>query len=178
MTGLYLGETEDVLLTRKEASTELLRMGIRRSPAPLAKIFSTRSDGPPCMHPVASVRSPPRHQDVGVGVGLVGVEVVDRRPGQVRLAEVGADPSHHVAGVVAEVGDAVAVFRRNDEAEVVAMLRPVLSPLSPIDGVAAAVEEPTRVPILPGAVAAEVSDMGRQRLALRRPCRGGVTPAP
>lgn len=50
MTGLYLGETEDVLLTRKEASTELLRMGIRRSPGTLAKIFSTRSDGPPCMH--------------------------------------------------------------------------------------------------------------------------------
>lgn len=50
MTGLYLGETEDLLLTRKEASTELLRMGIRRSPATLAKIFSTRSDGPPCMH--------------------------------------------------------------------------------------------------------------------------------
>jgi len=40
MTGLYLGETEDILLHRKEASTELLRMGIRRSPATLAKIFS------------------------------------------------------------------------------------------------------------------------------------------
>ena len=50
MTGLCLGETEDILLNRKEASTELLRMGIRRSPATLAKIFSTRSDGPPCMH--------------------------------------------------------------------------------------------------------------------------------
>ncbi|QYF86219.1 hypothetical protein [Brevundimonas sp. PAMC22021] len=50
MTGIYLGETEDVLLNRKEASTELLRMGIRRSPATLAKIFCTRSDGPPCVH--------------------------------------------------------------------------------------------------------------------------------
>ena len=50
MTGLYLGDAEDVLLTRKEASTELLRMGIRRSPATLAKIFCTRSDGPPCVH--------------------------------------------------------------------------------------------------------------------------------
>ena len=50
MTGLCFGETEDILLNRKEASTELLRMGIRRSPATLAKIFSTRSDGPPCMH--------------------------------------------------------------------------------------------------------------------------------
>ena len=50
MTGLHLGEMEDVLLTRKEASTELLRMGIRRSPATLAKIFCTRLDGPPCTH--------------------------------------------------------------------------------------------------------------------------------
>lgn len=41
---------EDPLLTRKEASTELLRMGIRRSPSTLAKIFCTRSDGPPCTH--------------------------------------------------------------------------------------------------------------------------------
>lgn len=38
------------LLTRKEASTELLGMGIRRTPATLAKIFCTRSNGPPCVH--------------------------------------------------------------------------------------------------------------------------------
>lgn len=50
MTGLDLGGTEDVLLTRKEASRELLKMGIRRSPATLAKVFCTRSDGPPCVH--------------------------------------------------------------------------------------------------------------------------------
>lgn len=41
---------KDTLLTRKEASSELLRMGIRRSPSTLAKIFCTRSDGPPCTH--------------------------------------------------------------------------------------------------------------------------------
>lgn len=50
MSGLSLDGIEDVLLTRKEASTELLQMGIRRSPATLAKIFCTRSDGPPCVH--------------------------------------------------------------------------------------------------------------------------------
>lgn len=50
MTGLSLDGVEDVLLTRKEASTELLRIGIRRSPATLAKMFCTRSDGPPCVH--------------------------------------------------------------------------------------------------------------------------------
>jgi|SRR5450830_1275630 len=50
MSGFQLGEMEDTLLTRKEASTELLRMGIRRSPSTLAKLFCTRSDGPPCTH--------------------------------------------------------------------------------------------------------------------------------
>ena len=50
MTGLQLGDAEDRLLNRKEASTELLRMGIRRSPSTLAKVFCTRSDGPPCVH--------------------------------------------------------------------------------------------------------------------------------
>jgi len=50
MTIFRLGEDEDVLLTRKEASSELLRIGIRRSPSTLAKIFSVRSDGPPCTH--------------------------------------------------------------------------------------------------------------------------------
>lgn len=43
-------DLHDRLLTRKEASSELLRLGIRRSPATLAKIFCTRTDGPPCRH--------------------------------------------------------------------------------------------------------------------------------
>ena len=40
----------DVLLTRKEASRELAALGIRRSPNTLAKIYSTGSNGPPCVH--------------------------------------------------------------------------------------------------------------------------------
>ncbi|MNC61198.1 hypothetical protein D3C81_1537190 [compost metagenome] len=59
------------------------------------------------------------------------------------------------------------MFGRDDEAEVVAMLSPVLGPLGPIDGVAAAVEELARLPVLASAVATEVSDMRRQRLASR-----------
>lgn len=50
MPGLQLGPTEDTLLTRKEASRELATIGIRRAPSTLAKIFCTRSDGPPCLH--------------------------------------------------------------------------------------------------------------------------------
>ena len=50
MTEFQFRGAEDPLLSRKEASTELLRMGIRRSPSTLAKIFCTRSDGPPCTH--------------------------------------------------------------------------------------------------------------------------------
>lgn len=50
MPGLQLGSTTDTLLTRKEASRELAAMGIRRAPSTLAKIFCTRTDGPPCLH--------------------------------------------------------------------------------------------------------------------------------
>lgn len=50
MPGLALGDAEDILLTRKEASRELAAMGIRRAPSTLAKMFCMRSDGPPCVH--------------------------------------------------------------------------------------------------------------------------------
>ncbi len=40
----------DELLTRKEASAYLATIGVRRRPATLAKLFCTRSDGPPCVH--------------------------------------------------------------------------------------------------------------------------------
>ena len=50
MTSVYPGETDDILLTRKEASRVLATLGIRRAPSTLAKIFCTRSDGPPCTH--------------------------------------------------------------------------------------------------------------------------------
>jgi hypothetical protein len=50
MTSHFPGEIDDVLLNRKEASRELATLGIRRAPSTLAKIFCTRSDGPPCTH--------------------------------------------------------------------------------------------------------------------------------
>lgn len=40
----------DELLTREEASEYLATLGVRRRPATLAKLFCTRSDGPPCIH--------------------------------------------------------------------------------------------------------------------------------
>jgi hypothetical protein len=40
----------DELLTREEASAYLATIGVRRKPATLAKLFCTRSDGPPCIH--------------------------------------------------------------------------------------------------------------------------------
>ena len=40
----------DALLDRREASAYLAEIGIKRSPATLAKIYSTRDDGPPCRH--------------------------------------------------------------------------------------------------------------------------------
>lgn len=46
---------EGALLTRAEASAFLAQRGIRLKPATLARLWSTRSDGPPCRH----VRSKP-----------------------------------------------------------------------------------------------------------------------
>lgn len=41
---------EDALLTRREASEYLARIGVRRKPATLAKVFSVGAEGPPCVH--------------------------------------------------------------------------------------------------------------------------------
>jgi hypothetical protein len=40
----------DALLDRRAASAYLASIGIRRTPKTLAKIYSTRDDGPPCVH--------------------------------------------------------------------------------------------------------------------------------
>lgn len=40
----------DELLDREQASAYLASIGVRRRPSTLAKIFCTRSDGPPCIH--------------------------------------------------------------------------------------------------------------------------------
>jgi hypothetical protein len=40
----------DELLDRVQASAYLASIGVRRTPATLAKLFSTRSPGPPCVH--------------------------------------------------------------------------------------------------------------------------------
>lgn len=42
-------DDDDVLLNRKEASSYLLTLGIRRAPTTLAKNFC-EGKGPPCMH--------------------------------------------------------------------------------------------------------------------------------
>ncbi|TPW04670.1 MAG: Uncharacterized protein FD124_2498 [Alphaproteobacteria bacterium] len=41
---------KDELLDREQACAYLATIGVRRRPATLAKLFSTRSDGPPCIH--------------------------------------------------------------------------------------------------------------------------------
>lgn len=48
MSSLNL-EGDDVLLNRKEASSYLMSLGIRRAPTTLAKNFC-QGAGPPCMH--------------------------------------------------------------------------------------------------------------------------------
>ncbi|MNY73690.1 hypothetical protein D3C86_2125400 [compost metagenome] len=53
------------------------------------------------------------------------------------------------------------MLRRDDETEMVPMLGPVPGPLRPIHSVVAAVEEDPGLPLLPGAVSTEITDMGR-----------------
>jgi hypothetical protein len=45
-----LGERDDDLLTRTEASAYLARFHIRMKPATLARVWSVGGDGPPCQH--------------------------------------------------------------------------------------------------------------------------------
>ena len=40
----------EAMLDRREASVYLASVGVRRTPKTLAKIYSTRDDGPPCVH--------------------------------------------------------------------------------------------------------------------------------
>ena len=53
-------------------------------------------------------------------VRVAGVEVIDRHPFEPG-AEIRLDLAHHVAGEVAQVGKAVAVLRRDDETEGIAV---------------------------------------------------------
>jgi hypothetical protein len=45
-----LGESDDDLLTRTEASAYLARFHIQMKPATLARVWSVGGDGPPCQH--------------------------------------------------------------------------------------------------------------------------------
>ena len=60
-----------------------------------------------------------------MAMGMAGVEVVDRDPVELR-SEVLLHLLHHVAGEGAKVGKLVAVFGRDDESELMAILSPLL----------------------------------------------------
>jgi hypothetical protein len=45
-----LGDGDEDLLTRAEASVYLVRFHIRMKPATLARLWSVGGDGPPCRH--------------------------------------------------------------------------------------------------------------------------------
>lgn len=40
----------DAMLDRRQASAYLISIGVGRTPKTLAKVYSTRDDGPPCFH--------------------------------------------------------------------------------------------------------------------------------
>lgn len=100
---------------------------------------------------------------------LVSVEMGDGEPLQFRFAEVVGHTSHRLLREASQVHDAVAVLWRNDEAEVMAILRPGPGRHARINVLGAAVEEVRAGAILPGAGARQIGDMRGQRSATLEP---------
>lgn len=93
MDGLWLGPVRDTLLTRKEASRELAAMGIRRAPSTLAKMFSTRSDGPPCLHLGRTAYYPRQRLHDWARSQLTGLRVSSSEPRRMGVWQAGGgDP--------------------------------------------------------------------------------------
>ena len=76
----------------------------------------------PRHHKVAAIGSASPHEDMGMG--LVGVEVAGRKPGEPRLLKVGRDLVHHVAHIARQIGYPLAMLWRDDQPKMVAILLP------------------------------------------------------
>ena len=101
-----------------------------------------------------------------MGMGVAGVVVIDRNPIELR-AEVGFHLPHEVTGEAAKVAHLDGILRRDDEAELVAVLPPALDEGTAIrlvldGGIGAALLAVAHHP-----VAFEVAQMGVGRLAHR-----------
>ena len=105
--------------------------------------------------------------DHDVGVGVAGVEVVDRDPVELGV-EVLLHLPHQVADEGLEVLEAAAVLRRDDEAELVRVAFGAVEERVAVDIVAGGVVELARYAVAGDAVALDVAQVGLGRAEVAR----------
>jgi hypothetical protein len=89
---------------------------------------------------------------------MAGVEVVDRDPIELR-AEVGFELAHQVAGMAGQVFDLGSVLRRDDEAELVAIVPAAIEKGVTIGTILGRRIEPAALAIARGAIALDAAQM-------------------
>ncbi|MNS87864.1 hypothetical protein D3C72_1218200 [compost metagenome] len=99
---------------------------------------------------------------------LVGVVVAGRDPAQVRLAQVRRNPRHHLPHIAPQVGYPVAVLRRDNEAEMMAVPAPAPRLDRRLHAVIRAVEEVRPRPFDARPRPSDIGDVRRQRPCPRR----------
>ena len=98
-------------------------------------------------------------------VRVLGIPVIDSRPVEAR-AKVAFGVGHQVSRESLNIREFNGVIRRNNEPEMMPVLRAPLSESLMIDTVALGAERPGWIAILGHAVAAEIGEMGGKRRAL------------
>ena len=109
---------------------------------------------------VFAVVSPSAHQNVDVRV--VGVPVIDRHPVEPG-PEISLDVSHQLPGEGSQALEVLGVLRRDDEAEVVAVILTTLGEGALVRGVGAGVEQARLLTISRDTVARQIGEVTRQR---------------
>jgi hypothetical protein len=93
---------------------------------------------------------------------MLGVPMTDRHPFEPR-AEILLHLAHQLAGEALEVGHFQRVVRRDDEAEMVAVVLGTLGEILGVDVIAARTEQPGLLPVTGDAIAAQIIEMRRER---------------
>jgi len=92
-------------------------------------------------------------------VGMAGIVVIDRDPIEPG-AEIGFDLAHEVAGIGREVGEVRGVLGRDDEPELVAIIRAALDKGRTVGAILGRRIELAAFAVARGAVALDVAQMG------------------
>ncbi len=134
----------------------------------LSPCAETKSDIAARDDQVAAVSPPTRNEDVGVR--LTGIEVTDCDPGQIRLVQIPGHPRHHVPRVFNHVRNAITMFGRDDETEMMPIFGPPGSASGGIDAVVRSIKELRGLTGSSCALATKVADMRRQSRASQGAC--------